>query len=119
MNPNTQPSQDEMGKRIFSILPYIKETTDRIGRILNKYNIQTVFNPPSKIGQILRNSKNQRPPFSSAGVYKIPYSCGKVYIGETRRMVNIRMKEHQRDVRLEHTTQSALSEHNIEPSNTV
>jgi len=30
MNPNTQPSQDETGKRTFSILPYIKGTTDRI-----------------------------------------------------------------------------------------
>jgi len=29
-------------------------------------------------------------------------------------MINIRMKEHQRDVRLKHITQSALSEHNIE-----
>jgi len=29
-------------------------------------------------------------------------------------MVNIRMKEYQRDVRLKHITQSALSEHNIE-----
>jgi len=29
-------------------------------------------------------------------------------------MVNICMKEHQRDVRLKHITQSALSEHNME-----
>jgi len=39
-----------------------------------------------------------------------------VYIGETGEtgIVNIRMKEHQRDVRLKHITQSALPEHNIE-----
>jgi len=43
MNSKTQ-SQDEMGKRIFSILLHIKGTTD-IDRILNKYNIQTVFKP--------------------------------------------------------------------------
>jgi len=29
-------------------------------------------------------------------------------------MVNLRIKEHQRDVKLKHVTQSALSEHNIE-----
>ena len=29
-------------------------------------------------------------------------------------MINLRIKEHQRDVRLKHVTQSALSEHNIE-----
>jgi len=45
---------------------------------------------------------------SSAGVYKIPCSCRKIYIGETGRTVNIRMKEHQRNVGLKHITQSAL-----------
>jgi len=59
---------------------------------------------------------------SSAGIYKIPCSCGKVYIGETGRMINIRMKEHQRDVRLKHITQlelSELSEHNIETGHQI
>jgi len=109
MNPNTQPSQDETDKKNFSILPYIKGTIDRIGRILNKYNIQIAFKPSKKMGQILRNPKDQRPPLSSAGVYKIPCSCGKVYIGETGRMVNICMKEHQeRDVRLKHHITSII-----------
>jgi len=67
----------------------------------------------------LRNPKDQRPPLSSAGVYKIPCSYGKVYIEETGKMVNIRMKQHQRDVRLKHITQSALSEHNIETSHQI
>jgi len=49
------------------ILPYVKRT-DRIGRILNKYNIRTIFKSPKKIGRILRNSKDQRLPLSSAGV---------------------------------------------------
>jgi len=83
-----------------------------------EYWISTTFkpfsNPPKKIGQILRNPKDQRHSLSFTGVYKIPCSCGKVYIDETGRMINIRMKEHQRDVILKHTTQSALLEHNIE-----
>jgi len=98
----------------FSILPYIKGTTDRIDRILNKYNIQIIFKSLKKIRQILRKPKDQRPLLSSAGIYTTHCFCGKVYIGETGRMVNIGMKEHQRDVRLKYITQSALSEHNIE-----
>ncbi|XP_018309177.1 uncharacterized protein [Mycetomoellerius zeteki] len=112
--PDTQPDE-----RILAFLPFVKGTTDRIGRILNKHNIQTIFKPPKKIGQILKNPKDQRPPLSSAGVYKIPCSCGQVYIGETGRMVNLRIKEHQRDVRLKHATQSALSEHNIETGHQI
>ncbi|XP_018311528.1 uncharacterized protein [Mycetomoellerius zeteki] len=112
--PDTQPDE-----RILAFLPFVKGTTDRIGRILNKHNIRTIFKPPKKIGQILKNPKDQRPPLSSAGVYKIPCSCGQVYIGETGRMVNLRIKEHQRDVRLKHATQSALSEHNIETGHQI
>jgi len=35
-----------------------KGTTDRIDRILNKYNIRIIFKPLKKIGQILRNPKD-------------------------------------------------------------
>ena len=83
----------QLDEKILSILPYVKRTTDRINRILNEHNIRTIFKKPpkigQKIGQILRNSKDQRPPLSSAGVYKIPCSCGQVHIGETERMVNL------------------------------
>ena len=42
-------------------------------------------------------------------VYKIP--CGKVYIGETGRAMQERVKEHDRDIRLARTQTSAVSEH--------
>ena len=107
-------------ERILSILPYVKGTTDRIGRILNKHNIQTSIslNHPKR-QEILRNPKDQRPPHSASQVYKISCSCGLVYIGKTGRMVNLWIKEHQRDVRLKHVTQSALSEHNIETGHQI
>jgi len=35
------------------------------------------------------------------------------------RMVNLRIKEHQRDVRLKHVMQSALSEYNIETGHQI
>jgi len=69
-------------ERILSILPHVKKTINRIGRILNKHNIRIIFKSLKKIGQILRNPKDRRPPLSSAGIYKIPSSCGQIYIGE-------------------------------------
>ena len=44
-------------------------------------------------------------------VYRIPYECGKVYIGETGRSMHERIKEHDRDIRLARTQTSAVSEH--------
>ena len=44
-------------------------------------------------------------------VYKIPFECGKVYIGETGRSMHERIKEGDRDIRLARTQSSAGSEH--------
>ncbi|XP_018343101.1 PREDICTED: uncharacterized protein LOC108749083 [Trachymyrmex septentrionalis] len=73
----TTVSDIQSDERILAIVPY-QGITDQFGRILNKHNIRTIFKPLKKIGQISRNSKNQRPPLlSSAGIYKIPCSCGQ------------------------------------------
>ena len=44
-------------------------------------------------------------------VHKIPCECGKVYIGETGRAMQDRIKEHNRDIRLARTQTSAVLEH--------
>ena len=44
-------------------------------------------------------------------VYKIPCECGKVYIGETGRAMQERIKEHNRDIRFPRTQTSAVLEH--------
>ena len=44
-------------------------------------------------------------------VYRIPCECGKVYIGETRRPMQDRIKEQDRGIRLTLTETSAVSEH--------
>jgi len=48
-------------------------------------------------------------------VYKIPCECGNVYIGETGRAMQDRIKEHDRDIRLARTQTSAVSEHANKP----
>ena len=44
-------------------------------------------------------------------VYKTPCEYGKVYIGETGRAMQDRIKEHDRDIRLARTQTSAVSEY--------
>ncbi|XP_076390580.1 uncharacterized protein LOC105662853 [Megachile rotundata] len=83
-----------------TFLPYIQGTTDRIGRILRKHNIRTVFTTHTKIGQLLTSPKDPQPQLSTPGVYKIPCSCGQIYIGETGRSVNTRLTEHECCARL-------------------
>jgi hypothetical protein len=53
------------------------------------------------------------------GVYRIPCECGKVYIGQTGRSVDIRIKEHQRHIRLDHPDKSAVAEHSIDQGHRI
>jgi len=46
--------------------------------------------------------------------YRILCECGKVYIGETGRSVQERIKEHDRDIRLARTQTSTVSKHTNE-----
>ncbi|KAK9890114.1 hypothetical protein WA026_008924 [Henosepilachna vigintioctopunctata] len=92
-------------------LPYIPRVTDRIGRILRRHDVRTIFKPTQKIHQIIGSVKDKRDPLSAAGVYRIPCSCGKVYIGTTKRSMGTRLKEHKASCRLGQTEKSAVAEH--------
>jgi len=47
------------------------------------------------------------------GVYSIPCECGKVYIGRSGWSIQIRVREHSRQIRLAQTDKSAIVEHSI------
>lgn len=100
-------------------LPYVYGVTDKIGRILKKENIKTVFKPLAKIKDILPSPKDKFSSLNSKGVYKIPCSCGLVYIGETGRSVKTRLTEHERCIRTGHFSNSAVAEHQLETGHKI
>ena len=51
------------------------------------------------------------PGLRTPGIYKIPCECGKVYIGQSGRSVQIRIKDHGRHIRLAQPDKSAVAEH--------
>ncbi|XP_015119538.1 uncharacterized protein LOC107042849 [Diachasma alloeum] len=112
-NKNSAESEpaDKVEHQKTAVLPYLQGTTDRINKVLQKHDIMTIFKPPTTIGQMLPSTKDRRPPLSLPGAYKIPCSCGKVYIDETGRRISTRIKEHQRCAQNGHISQSALAEH--------
>ncbi|KAF9804428.1 hypothetical protein SFRURICE_014348 [Spodoptera frugiperda] len=69
----------------------------------------------------IRGSRPSRPlsgihpkdkdPLAVPGVYMIPCDCGSSYIGETRRNITTRLKEHIRSVKNRDTHTSAVAEH--------
>jgi predicted GIY-YIG superfamily endonuclease len=100
-------------------IEYINNFSDKIKRILSNYNIRTVFKSSFTIKKslihtrpfnIIQNSKNW--------VYGIECNCGEIYIGESKRPLNIRLNEHKNNIRNkfkdpfnENLTNSLLANH--------
>ena len=75
------------------VIPYVAELSVRVKRV-----------------------KDPIPMEKSGVVYEVPCSCGKAYIGETKRTLETRMKEHRAAARLGQLEKSAvMSEYWMSP----
>jgi hypothetical protein len=80
--------------------------------LMSRHNIESVGLPPRKISIFLRPVKDDLG-LRTPGIYSISCECGQVYIGQTGRSIDTRLKEHQRHIRLEYPDKSAVAEHCI------
>ena len=94
------------------MLPYIKGVSETLCRTLQQQGIRTVFKSDTTLRSRLVRSKDPADAKKPDGlVYRTPYECGKVYIRETGRPMQERIKDHNRDIRLVRTESSAVLEH--------
>jgi hypothetical protein len=95
------------------VLPYFPGFGERIRRAVAKLGIGVWFKGGTKLSNLLCNTKLDRvPPMKRGGVI---YSqkcqgCEKVYVGETGRQAEVRMKEHKKDLET-FNMRSAIAEH--------
>ena len=86
--------------RTYVSIPYISGVSERISRILRKYDLNVAHQPTRKLRNELCHLKDKRSTGERAGViYKLDCKdCDAKYVGETGRQLQDRMKEHQRDI---------------------
>ena len=115
-NPPKPTSQRELPTFTkFTSLPCIQGTTEKIRRILNKVGVKVAMKPIRTIGQYLPSPKD---PITTdkitCVVYEVPCKNRDfVYVGQTKRDLNSRLKEHQRAIKQQKPENSALCEHAI------
>ena len=74
--------------------------------VSNKFNIKNLIHA---------NTKDKDPPNKKSGIYKVNCKdCCKCYIGQTRRNIEIRMKEHRRNIKCFQIDKSAEAAHSWE-----
>jgi hypothetical protein len=112
IKPVTGAKKTEDKPTSTAYLPYTQTTYSRLSRMLAKYNIKSVALPPRKISSYMPPTKDTTG-LRTQGIYKIPCECGKVYIGNSRRSIQLRIKEHERHIRLVQPDKSAVAEHSL------
>ena len=114
--PHSQRPEQQDTPTATVTLPYIRHLSETIRRILAPLGIRTCFRPHRTLRQTLVRLKDRTPLQQRAGVvYRIPCgSCSKVYIGQTGRTLEHRLKEHKRALTSGNTAQSAVAEHAVD-----
>ena len=93
------------------MLPYTAGVSEDIRRVCKKYGMKVIFRSGLSLCSVLTRVKDPLPMGKrSKVVYRIPCSCGKVYIGETRRRLEMRLREQQEACRNATLEKSAVAE---------
>ncbi len=93
------------------ILPYIPNLTENVARVINrKLGNPLGYIPYNRMSDIVSSHKDKEI-CPKCGIYVVICTCGSMYIGETGRDLNVRLKEHKDSTRLGHLDKSAIANH--------
>ncbi|XP_072039088.1 uncharacterized protein [Amphiura filiformis] len=97
---SAKKTDDSTRSRGMVVLPYVKGVTERVSRVMKKYNVSTAMKPHNTLRRELVHPKDKRDPNNlTQAVYKIPcLNCDLSYIGETGRKFGTRLEEHRKEV---------------------
>ncbi|KAG0418165.1 hypothetical protein HPB47_005082, partial [Ixodes persulcatus] len=93
-------------------LPYVKNVSETVGRVLRKHGIAVSHKPVSTIRRRLPLPKDRPGRERAQGlVYRVPCAdCPVAYVGETKNFPD-RIRRHKYDVKKKDTEASTLAEH--------
>ncbi|XP_072050219.1 uncharacterized protein [Amphiura filiformis] len=103
---SAKKTDDSTRSRGMVVLPYVKGVTERVSRVMKKYNVSTAMKPHNTLRRELVHPKDKRDPNNlTQAVYKIPcLNCDLSYIGETGRKFGTRLDEHRKEVKKVNST---------------
>ena len=97
-------------------LPYVKELSEDVSRFLQSTGMQSVYSIPKKLNSLIRRVKDPLPLEEKIGVvYKINCAnCSSSYIGQTKRQLDTRIKEHFNNIKVHNSNYSVISNHRLD-----
>ena len=109
-----EPLSDDVRLRPYAVLPFIPGVSQPLKRAFARAGCN-LFHKSGRTLQSLLCSKNKThpPPDKCKGIYSFNCSCDPkaVYVGETRRSIDIRAKEHRKAAENGRWSHSGLTQH--------
>ena len=113
----SQIQTNEKKKVAFNFIPAV---TNKLKQKLREYDMQMVFKSQYKLSALLGSNKDKTPALQKSGVYRIKCSvCDAAYIGQTKRNIEKRYKEHCRCVKFNRPHLSAVAAHILENEHSI
>jgi len=111
-NEKTEDNTKNIKK--FLTLPFVKNASDDIRGIV-KNCVDVIYTIPKKLNMFIKNGKDRLTPQQKTEiVYKISCKdCDQVYIGQTKRHLETRMKEHRNNIKNPSGNYSVVTEHRL------
>jgi predicted GIY-YIG superfamily endonuclease len=101
-------------------IPYVQGLSEKIRRLARPFGLHLVFRRGRRYRDMLLRTKPPMPEYDTKNVvYQIPCNCGKVYVGETGRPWQTRIKEHKANIRLGKLEGNLLAQHAWDTGHTI
>ncbi|KYN21863.1 hypothetical protein ALC57_05757 [Trachymyrmex cornetzi] len=108
-------NSSNISKKYFTV-PFFKKISEKFIPIINKFNFNIAYRPINRLSSIIKTGKDIiKKEDQSNVVYKINcQDCESTYIGQTKRKLRTRIKEHKNDYKKPMNNLSVVSRHILE-----
>jgi len=106
-------SVDQTSEKEFFTIPYLNSISESFIPIIKKYGFNIAFSISVTLNFLIKCGKDSLDTMSQHGVvYKIScHDCDASYVGQTKRQLRTRIKEHVSDIKKKSGSPSVISEH--------
>jgi len=108
----------QLNQRNFFTIPYVKSISESFLPFIKKYGYNISFSVPNTLNKFIKRGKDKIEHIAQNDVvYKINcLNCNSSYVGQTKRKLGTRLKEHRLDINKKNGLLSVVSKHRLENS---
>ena len=105
----------EVEKKFF-VIPYIKNVSEKFKFINSEHDCKIAYTCKNNLSNIIKTGKDILDRVDNCNVvYKIQcHNCESSYVGQTKRKLSTRVKEHRKDINKKSGSPSTISQHRID-----